>query len=51
MVHKVGAKSSIILSLHLSRKELEAEAKKVCLELLPGWTDLTADDIEVRRSS
>ena len=51
MVHQVAAKSPLLLSLDLDRKQLEHQAKALCTELLPDWRDANPEDVEVKINS
>ena len=50
MVHKVPAHKNLLCNLKKDRKELETDAKSICIDTLPRWENLTDVDIEVAPS-
>lgn len=48
MVHKVPAHKNLLCNLKKDRKELETDAKHICLETVPRWDKLKEEDVEVR---
>lgn len=51
MVHKVPAHKSLLCNLKKDRKELESDAKHICIETIPRWENLKEDEVEVSEIS
>ena len=44
------AHKNLLCNLKKDRKELETDAKHICIETVPRWKNLKEDEVEVRQS-